>query len=202
MLEPLGISEESIVKPELYLSSEEENKVNELFATEKITDSDDLIAIAPGSVWFTKRYPKEKFSEVLNLLTNTNSKVFLIGGQADRELGEYLISNSKNKNIINTIGKLNVLESAELIGRCRVLLTNDSAPLHIANSVGTKVISLFGATVPQFGFFPYGKDDVILETEGLVCRPCSIHGSKSCPIGTFVCMHNIKEQKIISTLIK
>ncbi len=201
LLEPLGISEESIVKPELYLSSEEENKVNELFATEKITDSDDLIAIAPGSVWFTKRYPKEKFSEVLNLLTNTNSKVFLIGGQADRELGEYLISNSKNKNIINTIGKLNVLESAELIGRCRVLLTNDSAPLHIANSVGTKVISLFGATVPQFGFFPYGKDDVILETEGLVCRPCSIHGGKSCPIGTFICMHNIKEQTIYELLI-
>lgn len=201
LLSPLGIKEDNIVKPELYLSSEEENKINELFAAEKITDTDDLIALAPGSVWFTKRYPKEKFSEVLNLLTNTNSIIFLIGGDADKELGEYLISNSQNKNIINTIGKLNVLESAELIRRCRVLLTNDSAPLHIANSVGTKVISLFGATVPQFGFFPYGKEDVILETEGLVCRPCSIHGGKSCPIGTFICMHNIKEQAVYELII-
>ncbi|MBP9095616.1 MAG: glycosyltransferase family 9 protein [Ignavibacteria bacterium] len=201
LLSPLGIKEDNIVKPELYLSSEEENKINELFAAEKITDTDDLIALAPGSVWFTKRYPKEKFSEVLNLLTNTNSIIFLIGGDADKELGEYLISNSDNKNIINTIGKLNVLESAELIRRCRVLLTNDSAPLHIANSVETKVISLFGATVPQFGFFPYGKDDVILETEGLVCRPCSIHGGKSCPIGTFICMNNIKEQSVYELLI-
>lgn len=201
LLSPLGIKEDNIVKPELYLSSEEENKINELFAAEKITDTDDLIALAPGSVWFTKRYPKEKFSEVLNLLTNTNSKVFLIGGEADKELGEYLISNSQNKNIINTIGKLDVLESAELIKRCRVLLTNDSAPLHIANSVETKVISLFGATVPQFGFFPYGKNDVILETEGLVCRPCSIHGGKSCPIGTFICMHNIKEQAVYELII-
>ncbi len=201
LLSPLGIKEDNIVKPELYLSSEEENKINELFAAEKITDTDDLIALAPGSVWFTKRYPKEKFSEVLNLLKNTNAKIFLIGGDADKELGEYLISNSQNKNIINTIGLMNVLESAELIHRCRILLTNDSAPLHIANSVGTKVISLFGATVPQFGFFPYGKDDVILETEGLVCRPCSIHGGKSCPIGTFICMNNIKEQSVYELLI-
>ena len=65
LLSPLGIKEDNIVKPELYLSSEEENKINELFAAEKITDTDDLIALAPGSVWFTKRYPKEKFSEVL-----------------------------------------------------------------------------------------------------------------------------------------
>ncbi|MBN8570296.1 MAG: glycosyltransferase family 9 protein [Ignavibacteria bacterium] len=201
LLKPLGISEENIVKPELYVSNEEENKINELFTLERISNHDDLIAVAPGSVWFTKRYPKEKFSEVLNLLKNTNSKIFLIGGDADCELGDYLISNSDNKNIINTIGKLNVLESAELIRRCRVLLTNDSAPLHIANSVGTKVVSLFGATVPQFGFFPYGKDDVIFETEGLVCRPCSIHGGNVCPVGTFICMHNIKEQAVYELII-
>lgn len=201
LLKPLGIYEEFIIKPELYLSTEEENKINELFALEKINSADDIIAVAPGSVWFTKRYPKEKFAEVLRLLRNKNSKIFLIGGNDDVELGNYLVTHSDNKNIVNTIGKLNVLESAELIRRCRVLLTNDSAPLHIANSVGTRVISMFGATVPQFGFFPYGKDDVILETEGLVCRPCSIHGGKSCPIGTFICMNNIKEQAVYELII-
>lgn len=202
LLKPLGIEEENTIKPELYLSSEEVNAIDKLFSNENIKREDDLIALAPGSVWFTKRYPKEKFAEVLKLLNNTNSKIFLIGGEADRELGDFLISNSSNKNIVNTIGKLNVLESAELIRRCRVLLTNDSAPLHIANSVGTKIVSLFGATVPLFGFFPYGKDDVILETEGLKCRPCSIHGGDKCPIGTFICMHNIKEQTVYELLIQ
>lgn len=201
LLRPLGIEEENIVKPDLYLSGDEESSIDKFLSAEDVRKEDDLIALAPGSVWFTKRYPKEKFAEVLSLLKNTNLKVFLIGGEADKELGDFLISNSGNKNIINTIGKLNVLESAELIRRCKVLLTNDSAPLHIANSVGTKVISLFGATVPQFGFFPYGKDDVILETEGLKCRPCSIHGGDKCPIGTFVCMHNIKEQMVYELLI-
>lgn len=201
LLKPLGIEEEGIVKPELFLSSDEVNAIDKLFSNENKKREDDLIALAPGSVWFTKRYPKEKFAEVLKLLNNTTSKIFLIGGEADRELGEYVTAKSDNKNIINTIGKLNVLESAELIRRCRVLLTNDSAPLHIANSVGTKVVSIFGATVPQFGFFPYGKEDVILETEGLKCRPCSIHGGDKCPIGTFVCMHNIKEQTVYELLL-
>ncbi len=200
LLKPLGIDENNIIKPELFLDIDERSRITNLFTDEKINPVDDLIALAPGSVWFTKKYPKEKFAELLRLLINTNSKIFLIGGEADTKLGEFLISNSQNKNIINTIGKLNVLESAELVKRCRVLLTNDSAPLHIANSVGTKVLSLFGATVPVFGFFPYGKDDVILETKGLVCRPCSIHGGKSCPIGTFICMHNIKEQTVYDLL--
>jgi len=201
LLKPLGISEDNIVKPELYLGSEEENKISELFAGWRINNTDDLIALAPGTVWFTKKYPIEKFAEVLKLLKNASSKIFLIGGESDNDLGDYLIKNSENENIINTIGKLNVLESAELIRRCRVLLTNDSAPLHIANSVGIKVISLFGATVPQFGFFPYGKEDVILETEGLVCRPCSIHGGNVCPIGTFICMRNINEQTVYELLL-
>lgn len=201
LLAPLGVNQQNIIKPEIFLSSDEEVKINKLFANENIIATDDLIAVAPGSVWFTKRYPKEKFAEVLNLLSSQNSKIFLIGGEADRELSEFLISNSENKNIINTIGKLNILESAELIKRCRVLLTNDSAPLHIANAVNTKVVSLWGATVPQFGFFPYGKNDVVVETEGLTCRPCAIHGGNKCPIGTFVCMRNIQENTVYELLV-
>jgi len=200
LLKPLGINEDRIIKPELFLSDEEKNKVDSIFKEENLSD-EKLIALAPGSVWFTKRYPKEKFVKVLNLLSKDNTKVFLIGGKDDIELGEYLMSSSQNKNIMNTIGKLNVLESAELIKRCEVLITNDSAPLHIANSVGTKVISMFGATVPRFGFFPYGEHDVILETEGLKCRPCAIHGGNKCPIGTFICMNNIPEEKIYQLAI-
>ena len=200
LVAPLGLNESNIVRPELFLAKDEQDKIDTLLSVNQIKREDNLISLAPGTVWFTKRYPEEKFAKVLNLLKKDNAKIFLIGSEADRELGNFLIVNSENKNIINTIGELNVLESAELIRRCKILLTNDSAPLHIANSVGTKVISLFGATVPQFGFFPYGESDVILETEGLPCRPCSIHGGNVCPIGTFICMHNIEEQTIYELL--
>ena len=95
-----------------------------------------------------------------------------------------------------------MLESAELIKRSDLLITNDSAPLHIANSVGTDVIGIFGATIPAFGFFPYGKRDIVFETNGLKCRPCSIHGGNKCPIGTFECMLKIKEEAILESVKK
>ncbi|MBS1515713.1 MAG: glycosyltransferase family 9 protein [Bacteroidetes bacterium] len=200
LLNPLGIDEKEIIKPELFIGDEERKVADNLFNEYSISNS--AIALAPGSVWFTKRYPKEKFGRLLELLKQTNEKVFLIGGESDRELGDFLISYSQNENVINTAGKLNVLESAELIRRCRLLITNDSAPLHLANSVGTKVVSLWGATIPQFGFFPYGENDIIIETEGLKCRPCSIHGGDKCPIGTFDCMRSISEEKICEIVVQ
>jgi heptosyltransferase-2 len=78
--------------------------------------------------------------------------------------------------------------------------------MHLANAVGTKVIAIFGATVPEFGFYPIGKDDIVMQTLGLKCRPCSIHGGDKCPIKTFDCMHNIKAkdiyEKVISMLFR
>lgn len=200
LLNPLGIDEKEIIKPELFIGDEERKVADNLFNEYSISNS--AIALAPGSVWFTKRYPKEKFGRLLELLKQTNEKVFLIGGESDRELGDFLISYSQNENVINTTGKLNVLESAELIRRCRLLITNDSAPLHLANAVGTQVVSLWGATIPQFGFFPYGENDIIIETEGLKCRPCSIHGGDKCPIGTFDCMRSISEEKIYEIVVQ
>ncbi|MBX7045148.1 MAG: glycosyltransferase family 9 protein [Ignavibacteria bacterium] len=200
LLRPLGIDEKEIIRPELFIGDEERKRAQEVLNEYNV--SENAIALTPGSVWFTKRYPKEKFGRLLELLKQTNEKVFLIGGESDKELGDFLISYSQNENVINTAGKLNVLESAELIRRCRLLITNDSAPLHLANSVGTKVVSLWGATIPQFGFFPYGENDIIIETEGLKCRPCSIHGGDKCPIGTFDCMRNIPEEKICEIVVQ
>jgi len=196
LLNPLGINEDGIIKPELFLSDIEKNSIDK-FLNDNGVNNEKLIGLAPGTVWFTKQYPKEKFVKVLNLLKDSDASVILIGGKDDIEHGKYLKDNSSNKNIVDAIGMLNVLESAELIKRCEVLITNDSAPLHLANAVETRVVSIFGATIPQFGFFPYGVNDTILETEGLKCRPCSIHGGNKCPIGTFICMNNIQEEKIV-----
>ena len=122
-------------------------------------------------------------------------KVVLIGGAKDIELKNYFDKNN-HEGVTNLIGKLSLLESAELLKRCTLLLTNDSAPLHIANSMGTLTIALFGATIPQYGFYPYGERDFIFETNGLKCRPCSIHGGDKCPVKTFDCMNNIDELKV------
>lgn len=68
--------------------------------------------------------------------------------------------------------------------------------MHIAVAMETPVAAIFGATVPAFGFSPRGKHDIVVETRGLACRPCSIHGGNKCPIETFECMEKITADKV------
>ena len=201
LLVPLEINEDKIIKPELFIGKEEEDKINEYISANRINLYEKIICIAPGSVWFTKRFPKEKFVRLCDLLMKTNCRIILVGGESDKNISKYILSNTENKNVIDSSGRFTMLESAELIKRSNILITNDSAPLHIANSVGTDVIAIFGATIPAFGFYPFGKNDVVIETNGLKCRPCSIHGGNKCPINTFVCMNEIKEEKIFDSVI-
>ncbi|MBC7186037.1 MAG: glycosyltransferase family 9 protein, partial [Calditrichaeota bacterium] len=81
------------------------------------------------------------------------------------------------------------------IRRCRVLVCNDSAPLHLGVAVGTPVVAVFGPTVTDFGFGPLGKGHVVIERE-LPCRPCAIHGGRKCPIGTHECMTGIAGEEV------
>jgi len=200
LLEPLGIRSDKIIRPELFIGKEETDAADKFFLESGINQNDKIICIAPGSVWFTKRFPKEKFVKVCDLLQSSGAKIILTGGKSDKDLSRYIISNSENKNITDAVGKFSFLESAELIRRASHLVTNDSAPLHIANAVGTKVIAVFGATVPGFGFYPYGEEDIVIETKGLKCRPCSIHGGNECPVKTFECMMDIKEDRIVASV--
>lgn len=202
LLGPTGKMESQIIKPELFPGESERKKIDKLFTQNKINAGDKLIAIAPGSVWFTKRFPEDKFVKLCDLLESLECKILLIGGKSDSRISDYILTHSVNKNIINTTRSLSILESAELIRRSSLLITNDSAPLHIANSVGTDVIAIFGATVPSFGFYPYGRSDIVIETNGLSCRPCSIHGGNKCPIGTFECMLKINEENIFESVKK
>jgi heptosyltransferase-2 len=77
-----------------------------------------------------------------------------------------------------------------------LVISNDSSPVHVAISVGTPVVEIYGATVPEFGFFPY-RNGVYVEVKGLPCRPCGIHGGRKCPEGHFKCMVDLKPEVVI-----
>jgi len=205
LLAPVGIIKNEIITPKLFPSEKDKDVVDNLLKDFKFEEYENFITVAPGSVWLTKAYPDEKYAKVINVLNEFNIKIVMIGGEDDFGLCAKIKVLCKNFNVYNAAGKLSFLQSAELIRRSKVLLTNDSAPLHLANSVGTKVIAIFGATVPEFGFYPYGKSDFIFQTNGLKCRPCRIHGGNRCPIKTFDCMNKIDETdvalKIMSIVI-
>jgi heptosyltransferase II len=202
LLAPLGIVRNEIITPKLYPSEKDISEVDKILSEFKIEPGEKFIAVAPGSVWFTKAFPDYKFAKVMSILNDFHYKVVMIGGSDDAGLCALIKVLSRNKNICNAAGKLTYLQSAELIRRAGVLLTNDSAPMHLANSVGTKVTALFGATVPEFGFYPIGKDDTIFQTDGLKCRPCGIHGGNRCPVKTFDCMKKINDSEVALELVK
>ena len=190
-----------IFPPELFPGAEEREEVDRFFDEAGIKSGEDLLAVAPGSVWPTKRWLPERFASVINEFWKKQKiRSVLIGGKSDVILGKKIVSEA-GKAALNGIGKFSLLGSAELIRRCRVILTNDSAPLHLGVAVGTPVVAIFGPTVPLFGFAPYGNGNTIIEKE-LECRPCSIHGGKKCPKGHFRCMRDISVEEVTKTLEK
>ncbi|MDP1677156.1 MAG: lipopolysaccharide heptosyltransferase II [Bacteroidota bacterium] len=201
LITPLDITVQQKEFPSLYPSTADNIVIDKFLFDMEILEHHSMIAIAPGSVWKTKRWLLERFSELSLMLASAGYEIVIIGGKEDSELGRAIIETAKHKSIHDATGKFSLLQSAELIRRCKTLVTNDSAPLHIGVAMRTPIVAIFGATVPEFGFGPYGKNDIVVETKNLPCRPCAIHGGNECPIGTFVCMKNI-EAGVVAEKVK
>lgn len=159
-----------------------------------------VIAIAPGSVWATKRWLPEYFAQLIKLLDEYQIKAVLFGGREDLDLCNSIAAMSKVKPL-NFAGKLSLLGSAALIKQLPLLISNDSAPLHIANAVQTDVIAIFGPTVTSFGFAPFRVNDRVLEVD-LPCRPCGKHGSNRCPLKHFHCMNRLTPDIVLKSTLE
>jgi heptosyltransferase-2 len=156
-----------------------------------------FVALAPGSIWGTKRWPY--YAELAAALDRTS---VIVGGVDDVPLANSIAAAAPGR-VVSAAGALGLRASAALIERASVLITNDSAPLHLATAVGTPVVALFGPTVPEFGFGPRGRGDVVLGLDDLACRPCSSHGPQACPLGHHRCMRDLSVDtvaKAVATL--
>ncbi|SRR5579883_104561 len=154
-----------------------------------------VVALAPGSVWATKKWGDDKFVNLAKKLISNGSRVVVIGGRDESEVGAK-ISAACGDNVLDLTGKLPFAGSAAVIAQCSMLITNDSAPSHVAVAVGTKVLTIFGPTVPAFGFAPPRAAGETIELQGLWCRPCTSHGSERCPIYTHACMKEISIEMV------
>lgn len=177
-------------KPKLYPAAVHVEKASRLISLEQ-----SYVCLAPSSVWFTKELPELKWEELLRLLPEAVQAV-LIGGPGDREKCERIIAASGKANCINAAGQLSLLESAVIMQHARMNFTNDSAPLHLATAVNAPSRSFFLSTVPEFGFTGLSDNTKVIEVKGkLDCRPCGLHGHRSCPKGHFKCALEIKMEK-------
>lgn len=193
LLKPLGL-DFSIRRPEIYPDENDHTIVENIFQENHLDPGTRLFALAPGSVWPTKRWPAEYFMEIAENLINDGLRPLLIGGKEDLDICLKIVK--KVPRTISLAGKLSLRQSALVLKSCLGLLTNDSAPLHLGLAAAIPVFAIFGATVPEFGFAPYTELDKIIEYKGLKCRPCGIHGQKKCPIKTFDCMLKLNPEQV------
>ncbi len=161
---------------------------------------DKTIAIAPGSIRFTKKWLLDYFISLCKMLQQDGIKAFFIGGKEDMELCKTIILQS-GISAFNLAGMVGLKGSAYLLTKVPLLLCNDSAPLHLANAVRTDVIAIFGPTVELFGCFPYRMEDVVLQRD-MDCRPCNKHGGNKCPQRHFKCMLEIKPEEVYAVIMK
>jgi heptosyltransferase-2 len=201
LLHPLGVKEDTVELPKLFPAEEDRKVVDEILTP--VSRDNLVIGIAPGSVWKTKRWHEESFARTMKKIQENMKKVFFvfIGGSEDRDICLSVRSLYGRDNAINTSGQLTPLQSAELLRRCKVLLTNDSAAMHLASAVGTRCVALLGPTIPAFGFRPLGEEHIIIEQQGLWCRPCTPHGGHRCPIGTHECMKSIALDDVLQAVV-
>ncbi|MDZ7630770.1 MAG: glycosyltransferase family 9 protein [Gemmatimonadaceae bacterium] len=183
--------------PQLFPRDADRDAVATLLATAPFGDA-PFIVLAPGSVWATKRWPG--FADLLAALP-AHVGVAVVGGGEDRPLADAIRAAAPSR-VLDATGQLSLLASAELIGRSVGIVTNDSLPQHLASAMGTPTVTIYGPTLPAFGFGPLAPAHAVVEhPPGLDCRPCSAHGPQVCPRAHFRCMREITARTVTDALI-
>jgi heptosyltransferase-2 len=156
-----------------------------------------FVALAPGSVWATKRWPE--YAALARALA-AERPVVVVGGPGDAEAAAAIVAACAGaaQPALDTTGRLSLLASAEVIGRAALLVTNDSSPQHLASAMATPTLTIFGPTVPAFGFGPLAPGSAVAEVDGLPCRPCDPHGPQRCPLGHWRCMRELGADVVLA----
>lgn len=178
------------VRPKLFPSKSDFEFVKEFKQTE-------FLCFAPASVWLTKQAPIIKWVELLQFYSYKGFNLFLLGGPDDKKLCDEIILQSKVANVQNLAGKLSLMQSAALMKDAKMNFVNDSGPLHFATAMNAPVVAFFCSTTPDFGFGPLSDMNQVLQVENLSCRPCGLHGHKSCPKQHFNCGNLLDLSKLI-----
>ena len=197
-----------VLRPSLYPGASEQTQVDTLLHEAGVSAQDRLIALAPGSVWATKRWPSYPALAAallarLPLSEGPPPRFVVLGGRDDAPLAAAIaeavadaVAERGDAPVVDATGRLTLLASAALLARCAVLVTNDSAPLHLASAMNTPTVALFGPTLPAFGFGPLAASQTVLERPGLPCRPCGAHGGRQCPKGHWQCMRDLTPELV------
>jgi ADP-heptose:LPS heptosyltransferase len=167
-----------------------------LFPGKRTSKEKYRIGIAPFAKHKGKIYPLEKMEKVIELLSQEeNMEILLFGGKKEQE--DLLEWEKKYPNTQSLAGKTNFREELQIINQLDLMISMDSANMHLAALTATPVISIWGATHPSAGFYPYQQDIALAIQTDLDCRPCSVFGDKECFRKDYCCLHSINPSDVV-----
>ncbi len=188
------------VRPLLYPAAVDEEAAHQVTSALS-SESGRFIMLAPGSVLADKRWPYYAELAIQLAALYPDCTTVLTGGKSDHALCEGIVKRTAAAGVrapVNTAGVLSLTGTAALMKRAMLVVTNDSAPLHLASAMNTPTVAVFGATVPALGFGPLSEQQAIVERSGPDCQPCRTHGLSKCPEGRWKCIGHITVDEVLA----
>ncbi|REC74172.1 glycosyl transferase [Chryseobacterium rhizosphaerae] len=164
-----------------------------------LSENKSGIGFAPFAQHKGKMLPLEKSFELARILAKKNTVYFFGGGKKETETLENWENQIPNTKSLS--GKLSLTEELHKIAELEVMISMDSANMHLASLVGTRCVSIWGATHPYAGFLGFGqREEDVVQVKDLTCRPCSVFGDKECYRGDWACLEEFNIQKVIEKI--
>ena len=182
---------------QLWPSKEDERYVEDFLNTQWLSPNQKLIGIniSASPRWFTKSWPAGHMIKLCEELGFRDMRVILTGTQNDIPYADSLVNSVKNTKLINACGRTSINQLACLIKKCLVYISADSSPLHVAASVNTPFVALFGPTDPRRHLPP--ANNYVLIKKNISCSPCYKGKCKSKK-----CMELITPQEVLGAIEK
>ena len=161
---------------------------------------ENIVGVHPCNTLLCKVWPQERWIEVIEYLALKN-KVLILGSKEEAQMVKELLKKVKTKRIKNLSGKLDIKQLINIISKLKLFIASDGGPIHIASTVNTPVISLFGPETP-IRYKPFSKNSISLYNP-TKCSPCiASYANRLINCKDPVCLKNISTEDVIKAIEK
>ena len=175
----------------LNIASKDVDYIQKILSEQNLAESVGLIVIAPGSRSQPKCWDRQNFSQLYQHLIKEGNQIVLVGDVFDQPVCDYL-QKEYGQKILNLCAKTNLSQLAALLKQARLLITNDSAVMHLASYLNVPVVAIFGPT-DEKKYGPWSQNSAVVKKD-IFCRPCQ---KAQCRFSSLECLKAIKPQDVL-----